>query len=182
MINDTTWQGDAVRDVYQLRHPQNSRDPKMARLAAEMACSLHPDREFLGQSDRALLRRHHRKANPARRPPLHRGTGNRDLRCMDAGNEDPKPFRWTKSADLILAAIKRFCLKNPRNHLSPNRNRAKIRIRTLANAIARYNRPPRVCAVTRRRFPVGASPTRQPLQPEATGAVMEVTKWLKPSV
>ena len=27
---------------------------------------------------------------------------------------------------------------------------------------------------------MGASPTRQPLQPEATGAVMEVTKWLKP--
>jgi hypothetical protein len=42
--------------------------------------------------------------------------------------------------------------------------------------------PLNVCAVTRRRFPVGASPTRQPLQPEATGAVMEVTKWLKPSV
>jgi hypothetical protein len=32
------------------------------------------------------------------------------------------------------------------------------------------------CAVTRRRFPVGASPTRQPLQPEATGAAVEVTK------
>src|SRR6202165_5948478 len=39
----------------------------------------------------------------------------------------------------------------------------------------------RVCAVTRRRFPVGANPTRQPLQPQAIGAVMEVTKWLKPS-
>jgi hypothetical protein len=39
-----------------------------------------------------------------------------------------------------------------------------------------------VCAVQRRRFPVGASPTRQPLQPEAIGAVMEVTKWLKPSI
>src|SRR5271165_5424385 len=38
------------------------------------------------------------------------------------------------------------------------------------------------CAVERRRFPVGVSPTRQPLQPEATGAVMEVTKWLKPLV
>src|SRR6202171_5675922 len=38
------------------------------------------------------------------------------------------------------------------------------------------------CTVTRRRFPVGASPTRQPLQPEAIGAVMEVTKWLKPSI
>src|SRR6266853_868394 len=41
--------------------------------------------------------------------------------------------------------------------------------------------PVGVCAVIRRRFPVGASPTRQALQPEATGAVMEVTKWLKPS-
>ena len=40
----------------------------------------------------------------------------------------------------------------------------------------------RVCAVQRRRFPVGASPTRQSLQPEAIGAVMEVTKWLKPSI
>ncbi len=39
----------------------------------------------------------------------------------------------------------------------------------------------RVCAVKRRRVPVGANPTRQPLQPEATGAVMEETKWLKPS-
>jgi hypothetical protein len=39
----------------------------------------------------------------------------------------------------------------------------------------------RVCAVRRRRFPVGARPTRQTLQPEAIGAVTEVTKWLKPS-
>jgi hypothetical protein len=38
-----------------------------------------------------------------------------------------------------------------------------------------------VCAVRRRRFPVGSNPTRPRLQPEATGAVMEVTKWLKPS-
>jgi len=28
---------------------------------------------------------------------------------------------------------------------------------------------------------VGVNPTRQMLQPEASGAVMEVTKWLKPS-
>jgi hypothetical protein len=41
-------------------------------------------------------------------------------------------------------------------------------------------RPFLACAVERRRFPVG--PARQPLQPEATGAVMEVTKWLKPLV
>ena len=31
-----------------------------------------------------------------------------------------------------------------------------------------------VWAVTRRRFPAGASPARQLLQPEATGAVMEM--------
>ena len=31
-------------------------------------------------------------------------------------------------------------------------------------------------------FPVGESPTRQPLRPEATGAIVEVTKRLKPSV
>ena len=37
-----------------------------------------------------------------------------------------------------------------------------------------------VCAVVRRRSSVGASPTRQlSLRPEAIGAVMEVTKWLK---
>jgi hypothetical protein len=36
--------------------------------------------------------------------------------------------------------------------------------------------PSWVCAVERRRFPVGASPTRRPLQPEAAGAAMEVTK------
>ena len=28
----------------------------------------------------------------------------------------------------------------------------------------------------------GCKSTRQPLQPEATGAAMEVTKWLKPSI
>ncbi len=31
---------------------------------------------------------------------------------IDQHNADPKPFRWTKSADDILASIKRFCLRN----------------------------------------------------------------------
>ena len=30
---------------------------------------------------------------------------------IDATNADPKPFRWTKSADDILASINRFCLR-----------------------------------------------------------------------
>ncbi len=33
------------------------------------------------------------------------------LRYIDIVNEDPKPFRWHKSADEILASIKRFCLR-----------------------------------------------------------------------
>src|SRR5271166_3563243 len=49
-------------------------------------------------------------------------------------------------------------------------------------AVGEFNCPCWACAVERRRFPVGVSPTRQPLQPEASGAVMEVTKWLKPLV
>ena len=66
-----------------------------------------------------------------------------------------------------------------------------VKLGTLGNGIGiyrfRYNWSDQAyvgvmaCAVKRRRFPVGARPTRQPLQPEATGAVMEVTKWLKPS-
>ena len=30
---------------------------------------------------------------------------------VDATNADPKPFRWVKSADDILASVKRFCLR-----------------------------------------------------------------------
>ena len=30
---------------------------------------------------------------------------------IEANNADPKPFRWTKTADDILASIKRFCLR-----------------------------------------------------------------------
>jgi hypothetical protein len=50
------------------------------------------------------------------------------------------------------------------------------------NDLSKDQCPLWVCAVQRRRFPVGAKPTRQPLQPEATGAVMEETKRLKLSV
>ena len=36
------------------------------------------------------------------------------LRHMDTVNADPKPFRWTRSADDILASIKRSCLADIR--------------------------------------------------------------------
>jgi hypothetical protein len=31
---------------------------------------------------------------------------------IERHNADPKPFRWTKSADAILASIERFCRYN----------------------------------------------------------------------
>ena len=31
---------------------------------------------------------------------------------VEAHNADPKPYRWTKSADEILAAVKRFATKS----------------------------------------------------------------------
>ncbi len=42
----------------------------------------------------------------------HRSTAELEAaieRYIDAHNRDPKPFRWTKSADDILAAVERFC-------------------------------------------------------------------------
>ena len=30
---------------------------------------------------------------------------------IEATTADPKPFRWTKTADDILASIQRFCLR-----------------------------------------------------------------------
>ncbi len=48
---------------------------------------------------------------------VHRST--KDLEAtivgyIDTVNADPKPFRWTKAADNILATIERFCLANIR--------------------------------------------------------------------
>jgi hypothetical protein len=35
-----------------------------------------------------------------------------DIRAfIDRHNQNPKPFKWTKSADQILASVKRFCQK-----------------------------------------------------------------------
>lgn len=45
---------------------------------------------------------------------VHRSTGELEeaiLAYIDTVNADPRPFRWTKTADDILATIKRFCLR-----------------------------------------------------------------------
>src|ERR1700676_2161439 len=71
-------------------------------------------------------------------------------------------------------------LQTPTRHRLPRL--AGLRVRSAEVAVEMMNgRPLRVCAVQSRRFLVGANPTRQMLQPEATGATVEVTKRLKPS-
>ena len=50
----------------------------------------------------------------ALRRGVHRSVADleRDIRAfVEATNADPKPFRWVKSADDILASVKRFCLR-----------------------------------------------------------------------
>ena len=40
-----------------------------------------------------------------------------DIRSfLEQHNADPRPFKWTKSADDILASIERFCLRNTPQH------------------------------------------------------------------
>lgn len=48
---------------------------------------------------------------------VHRSTAQleADIRTfIDRHNDNPKPFKWTKSADEILASVKRFCQKSDR--------------------------------------------------------------------
>ena len=45
---------------------------------------------------------------------VHRSTGELEraiAEYIETVNEDPKPFRWHKTADEILASVKRFCLR-----------------------------------------------------------------------
>ncbi|QRZ14335.1 IS630 family transposase (plasmid) [Paracoccus methylovorus] len=49
---------------------------------------------------------------------VHRSTADLEadiVAFIDAHNENPKPYRWVKSADEILASVKRFCQKTQQN-------------------------------------------------------------------
>ena len=72
---------------------------------------------------------------------------------IDTVNADPRPFRWTKSADDILAAIKRFCLRtletaanqteslnNPMFAVSRGRGGLDVKLQTGYGANGRYPR------------------------------------------
>lgn len=58
---------------------------------------------------------HHRVKEPGIRRGVFRSVADLERAItayINTTNADPKPFRWTKSADDILASIQRFCLRS----------------------------------------------------------------------
>src|SRR4029077_19662002 len=98
-------------------------------------------------------------------------------RCAAEGLAEPAPRVLSFVQGWRARQDSKLCAATPGPIARESLLRVELSIR---QAVA--DCPLFACAVRRRRFPVGASPTRRTLQPEATGAVMEVTKWLKPSV
>ena len=106
-----------VMDNY--RHTQNAADPQMARQTATLACpsytqpvrpgSIRSKRFFALLTDKKIRRGIYRSV--AGLPRRYR------LPSSIITMPIPKPFRWTKSANDILASIERFCRYNtPQNH------------------------------------------------------------------
>jgi hypothetical protein len=73
---------------------------------------LYADRGVVDQSGRKVLLSDHRQTDTAQGPHLSTEAGRRHPHLHPSPNTDPKPFRWTKSADDMLASIERFCLRN----------------------------------------------------------------------
>jgi Homeodomain-like domain len=60
---------------------------------------------------RAMVSRTHPQATATRGPHLNSQL-EADIRgFIDRHNENPRPYKWTKSANEILASVKRFCQK-----------------------------------------------------------------------
>src|SRR4051812_36203519 len=89
----------------------------MAGEKAALARASDSDQFVMAQPSRALLRPPHRQEDQAR---IYRSVAalRADITSfIDRHNADPKPSRWTKSADDILASIERFCRYNaPAKH------------------------------------------------------------------
>lgn len=95
----------------QLRNAQDQAHPQLVCETAPLACALHPD---IGIVDQQVERFFALLTERALKRGVFRSV--RDLEqamkaYIDATNAEPKPFRWTKSADDILASIQRFCIR-----------------------------------------------------------------------
>jgi transposase len=104
--------GRGARGPGQRLDPQGAHDPRLAPPAATLPPALHADREcsWLNQAERffALLTARRLKRG------VHRSVDDLEaavLAYIDRHNAEPAPFRWTKSADEILARVARSCTR-----------------------------------------------------------------------
>jgi transposase len=93
----------------QLCHPQNGGDQDMAGTPAALSCAFHSNLSLLDQSGRTLVCRTHPQEAAARGPYRQLEADIRSF--IEHHNENPRPYKWIKSADEILSSVKRFCQK-----------------------------------------------------------------------
>ena len=93
----------------QCEHAQDADDSSVVAPASAVSRPLHADRRsWMNLVERwfaALTEKQLRRG-------LHRSTRELETavrRYIDITNERPKPFKWTKTADEILASVARFC-------------------------------------------------------------------------
>src|SRR5262245_45860618 len=147
--------------------------PSGANTVATMAIVRNPSRLMLPSAN-ILFREYHNQVAPKREFRMQSNSHSRRLTYLKHESKGlPRRLDtlWHSAA-----------LRQSPDERRGVRQATHMKLRCCIAPVTRSRGLPRVCAVQRRRSPVGATPTRQPLQPEATGAAMEVTKWLKPSV
>jgi hypothetical protein len=84
----------------------------MAHSSPALVYPSDTDQQFLTQSSRTFLCAPDRTPDQTRHPPQRFALKAAITAFIDQNNKNPKPFRWTKSADDILASIERFCVYN----------------------------------------------------------------------
>ena len=115
-------------DHEQRRHPQDADDPKVARRATEIACPLHPTasswvnpvERFLADITEKQIRRDVHHSTEELETAIDRGS-RRQSKTLPL---DQIRRQYPRQHQVLLA-------QTARNRRSPNRNRTKLRIRTL---------------------------------------------------
>ena len=99
-------------------HYKSARERRRRALMANAGMRGRPVvRSVLSAQERSYLERQVRRHRVARSLSercrvILRCAVEADIRAfIDRHNQNPRPFKWTKSADQILASVKRFCHK-----------------------------------------------------------------------
>lgn len=90
-----------ARGVRQLRDPQDAERERMAGTPPALPHALHADLFELAEPGRAPVRGDH----PSDAPPQRPGIGEGRARVGQGMEREPRPFKWTKTADQILSSL-----------------------------------------------------------------------------